>query len=987
PSMASPTGTTALYATYFGGADDDDVVGLFVPQDAGATKDNIYLALSTTSRNLPVSATAFLRTYNGGASDGYLARLSSNGAELVSATYLGGAGDDKLGAMTVDATGVVAVVFSSTSEAWGPADQRQKTGHSRSAGIQSAFDPYVQIQLMLASMQNALLHRQLEPTCEGAGNQLHYVSMSGAMLAAVGNTSISNPSTCAANSTLVGKTGKTLATLAYTSTPPPPAIVFPPISKYRIQGIVGDPISTASGELHDTHVDISLGGPMRLIFARHYSSRLGALGVFGSLGNNWMHLYEQTADVQDNVATVTLFEGRQLTFRRASAAAPWQLEGAAPTGYVLQSAAGGLRLLSYIARTILQFNAAGQLTRIEDRNGNSVVLTPSAIGPTLADDGLGRTLQFTYAAGHLTRVTDQGGRSISFSYTGDDLTTVTGLNGRLTDYTYTSAGAQTGLMTSKTPPLGNKLLTWAYDAQGRVMEETNSLGGKLRLDYGADGRTTITDAAGKATIHTPAAGQALTSMVDSAGKPSELSYDTSNRRTGVTDRDGNKFGVTYHSPTGYIASLTDAAGATMYTYAAQVQAGWTHYNLAKITYPDGAAESFTFDARGNITAGTMRDGKERKHTFNARGQALTGTNGSGATVTYTYGDDATLATATLPGGEQRTYGYDSLKRLVKVTHPDGASQAFSHTASSLPAGSVNELGGVTEFSYTGNDQVATRTDPLGRITTLTYDTEGRQTSFTDGNGAVTSYLYAANGKLAGLTEPSGRTRRFEYDSSDNVRAVSDDLGKWQEFEYSSEGKMTAIKDALDRVTRAEYRNLQPVTRTLPSGATVAYRYGASNQLTGYTDPVGRTLEFTRDSLGRITSAELPGDATAQWQWSTDGYISQATDPNGGVWKFEYDNLGRITAQVDPLNRRVSYTSDNRGRIARSTNGETSVQFRYGATGQLLGKTYSDGTAMTLQRDALGRLVKGDGIELEWDALRTTRSNGLGIQRDAAGRIT
>jgi YD repeat-containing protein len=236
---------------------------------------------------------------------------------------------------------------------------------------------------------------------------------------------------------------------------------MPPSTFFNIPGagVVGDPIASATGELYQTETDLALGGPLPLIFRRHYASLLKANGVTSALGNNWMHNFEAKLAVSGTNATVTLFGGQTVAFRQSGG--NWALAGPERTNYQLVAAGSDVRFLHPLEDRIYTFSAAGVLTRVEDRNGNALTVTPGPNGPTSVSDGLGRTLTFAYTGNKLTAVADSTGRSISFSHTGDDLTGFTDPEGKRTTYSYTTAGGSVGLLVNATLPGGNRPFTQA----------------------------------------------------------------------------------------------------------------------------------------------------------------------------------------------------------------------------------------------------------------------------------------------------------------------------------------------------------------------------------------------------------------------------------------------------------------------------------------------------------------------------------------------
>lgn len=86
-------------------------VGLGVALDAAG---NAYVVGHTTSRGFPV-VNAVQEAFGGGYNDGFVAKLGPEGDELLYSTYLGGAGDEQLESVDVDAAGRAHVVGTSTS--------------------------------------------------------------------------------------------------------------------------------------------------------------------------------------------------------------------------------------------------------------------------------------------------------------------------------------------------------------------------------------------------------------------------------------------------------------------------------------------------------------------------------------------------------------------------------------------------------------------------------------------------------------------------------------------------------------------------------------------------------------------------------------------------------------------------------------------------------------------------------------------------------
>ena len=105
----SHTGASLIYCTYLGGSGYD--YGSAIAVDSGG---NAYVAGSTESTNLPVTASAIQPAYAGD-QDGFAAKLNGAGAAWGYVTYLGGLRSDQANAIAVDSGGSATVVGSSNS--------------------------------------------------------------------------------------------------------------------------------------------------------------------------------------------------------------------------------------------------------------------------------------------------------------------------------------------------------------------------------------------------------------------------------------------------------------------------------------------------------------------------------------------------------------------------------------------------------------------------------------------------------------------------------------------------------------------------------------------------------------------------------------------------------------------------------------------------------------------------------------------------------
>jgi len=119
-TMLSPSGSALVYSTFLGGAGVDVVNGIALDR-----ANNVTLAGGTQSSDFPVNSGAFQPVYGGADGvpsafgDGFVTRLNSLGAILTS-TFLGGRGADRLTGVAVDDLGQTYVLGETVSADFPP---------------------------------------------------------------------------------------------------------------------------------------------------------------------------------------------------------------------------------------------------------------------------------------------------------------------------------------------------------------------------------------------------------------------------------------------------------------------------------------------------------------------------------------------------------------------------------------------------------------------------------------------------------------------------------------------------------------------------------------------------------------------------------------------------------------------------------------------------------------------------------------------------
>jgi len=110
----NPNCTSVMWASYLGGSTDD---GAFVIE-VNPVNNDIYVGGATTSTDFPGNKTgSYQSSYQGGNTDGFLARIANDGSAIIKSTYLGTPRFDAVYGVKFDRMGIP-YVMGTTEGAW-----------------------------------------------------------------------------------------------------------------------------------------------------------------------------------------------------------------------------------------------------------------------------------------------------------------------------------------------------------------------------------------------------------------------------------------------------------------------------------------------------------------------------------------------------------------------------------------------------------------------------------------------------------------------------------------------------------------------------------------------------------------------------------------------------------------------------------------------------------------------------------------------------
>jgi len=650
--------------------------------------------------------------------------------------------------------------------------------------------------------------------------------------------------------------------------------------------------------------------------------------------------------------------------------------------------------------TAVVFNAQGQQTSVTDSNGNVTSYTYDANGGVSSiTDPTGEVSTYTYDSGRLASVTTPDGRVNTFEYDAlGNLVTASQPNISLPQ---TAIGPDGSPITvgvdadsnvvypERAYRTGNSTVSFAYDANGRIIGQVDERGFQTTNTYGPAGRLTNTnlpdggnvrldiaktlglsefgvdlDAPVTGTFVAPedrvtvledARGNRALKLVNEFGAVIETLDPVG--RTTVYERDENNLVTRVDAP----SNVTDN-GRLFTDLAYDVQGNVTSKREAVGT-PNEREMVYEYEPEfSQITRMVDYEGFEWNHTYDDRANRLTTTNPDGTVMSYTYNDQGQVLTKTDERGNIMAYAYDELGRAIVMTDERGIDMTYTRDGSGNPS-VVVEANGEPEVQATINlfderNRKIVSINGEDEAMQYSYDNFGNQRVTTDATGVENDMVYDEKSRVAFVDDAASGRTSIDYDLTDNITQVVESDGTTSTMVYDEVNRVTESTDGIN------------VTRR--------YVYDERDNIIATTDGRGNTTTFTYDELDRLIAR---------------------TNQVGNTWAFEYDLRNLRTATIKPDGTRIEFTYDNRSRLisyGAVGNTESLRTFAYDEEDNLISATAANSTdneiahAFTYdERDQLSQAALAAGplgnafsFEYEYDALQR-RS----VMRDSAGGVT
>jgi len=834
---------------------------------------------------------------------------------------------------------------------------------------------------------------------------------------------------------------------------------------------VADPVDAANGTFQVEHTDLSVGQaePRGITLSRYYNG-MRRFNSVGGLTPGWVHNYCITANslaapqaglggttpaqmasmLVASYAALQLYNNTQpnpKNWLTTALIAKWGVDQLAKNGVSVSLGRDAVQFVKQpngvftppanCTMTLLQtnsaywlqirhgstfkFNAAGCLTNIVDKYGQSLGLTYNASNwvQTVSDWQNRATFTFTYTGTpqRLASVSD-GTRTVSYGYstnsnTRGDLTSFTDAEGKTSTYGYdTNHEINTMLDAASRLIVSNN-----YDGSGHVITQfTQGDTNKIWRVFWSGWQTVSQDPTGASQINF---------------------YDDKSRLIGQQDALGN-WSQSFYDGQNHVTQTVSPMGETnCFVFDG-------NHNLTATINALGVTNRYSYDSQNNLIRTVDPLGNTNTFGYNAQFSLISQTNGAGDWVNYAYNSDGTLQSCTDAGG-QTTYGYDSWGLLKSVNYPNnlGSITNFNNVFGDV-TNHIDGRGLATAFQYNNRRQLTTTIAPSNLTARVNFDAIGNAVSVIDPKGNIISNswsvtrhllatiypaaqqgapvvtnLYDTRDCLVQTLDPYQQPTVYVSDAATRVIAVTDPLQRTTGIRYDRNGRRIAVTNAAQEVSRQTWDANGNLLQLIDGASHLSARvYDAAGNQIVLTNRNGKVWQFQYDGANRLTNTITPLGHSTSLAFNHQGLVSWMKDFAGQTTTNGYDGKRRLTTRADGVGT-TSYGYDlNDNQTNLLENGQTNslvfdvynrvtayrdgagnlIQYRYDANGNITNLVYPGGKNVYYAFDNLNRLTNVTdwaqrktviGYDLAGRVKNITRPNGScrTIGYDSAGQAT
>lgn len=537
-------------------------------------------------------------------------------------------------------------------------------------------------------------------------------------------------------------------------------------------------------------------------------------------------------------------------------------------------------------------------------------------------------------------------------------------------------------------------LEYAYDSEGMLMEVTDHVGRKVKLEYDGGMLKTVTTPSGAVYTYSYGDNGRITETVNARNVTAVRNrYDSLFRVTHQEFPDGGTMDFEYDDKNSRV-TLTERNGSRI-TYVHD-----SRYRNTATLYEDGTREKYLYNDRNQCICRTDRNGHTVRMSYDSRGNLTQTVDAGKRRINFTYDIFNNLTSLSINGKTRLKNHYDSKGNLTGTTDALGNRTKIKNDVFGRAEKITYADGSSTELSYDRRGNITAVTDGNGNSTSYEYDLLNRVIKTTDANNNGTHFSYDASDRISTVTDALGNVRKYTYNAGGKVTGLTDFDGKTVSFDYNDLGKISAYTDKEGYRAELAYDRMWNVSSIKsPDGGIQRFIYDSDNRLKEHTLPMGGKIRYAYDEADRLVRMEAADGAVTTFGYDHEGNLVSETDALGHVTEYTYDDLGRRTGVTDAAGETTSVCYNEIGNVDRicHPNGSSTV-YTYEKGGRLRSVLYPDGSGEKYSYDAKGNMTEritmsGERYHYSYDVLDRIVSitNAVGgtqhFEYDALGHVT
>ena len=767
-----------------------------------------------------------------------------------------------------------------------------------------------------------------------------------------------------------------------------------------------EPVDMATGAMVDYQTDVSIPGVLPLVIDRNSNSghELGR-----ALGPQWVSRMDCRIEICADEVLMLTPDGALVTFPAApldgsevrADGRPWLLsftDGA----YRVRDVASGLVYVFATATEMSMVRPVGPVEDVTNVHDPDSEPDPNMVGVTVGGYGY-RSASVAGYAGigfevGLTAVIHRTGHMIEYGWDQSSglMTSMRRSDGTMLELVWdrrTHRMASVWLKHQDRPdeePV--RLISYEYDAHGRLRRVINSAAGALSYHYDQAGRvagwtdrngvsyTYVFDDEGRVVTQAGTGGMFANSLIwfddeapdapvggkvcvlvetagEFAGDPIALGDAVIPDRlerlealplvkalregglaaAGLTGcgRDGARSEEPWQVPAAWLHD--EVLGDVRPTVYRSTVAG----DVWRIITPSGACVDYAYNEFHKVTMRVAADGGVTETQFDADGFVTSVVYPDGSQMVAEPAAWGTPARVTGRDGLVTEFEVDAAGSITAVTNPAGLTTRYHYdwlVSGLVAAGSVDPAGVETQVECDLAGRIIATTDAAGRRWSVVRDAAGRVVESMDPVGNTTRVEYSPEGWAWQVTNPDGSQVRATFDGEGNVIHTINEIGAVTATEYTVFDKPAVVTDAAGGVTRLVYNTQMDVC--------------------GLVNADGRRWEFDFDLDGTvIQQRDYNGLVTRFEQDLTEGW-SRTVDAAGGVTTTWHDSIGRVIQQTDSQGVDTIFSYNSRGFLDEVANNDAAITYSWDEYGRLVSESTTlvsgETTTINVGRDGYGR---------------------------------